>query len=145
MASDNPKRLYRSDEGKVVAGVCAGIGEYFDIDPVAIRILFVLFSLAGGSGVLLYIVMWLLIPMKGDETADLEANVRKGAEEMRVQAEKWAEKAKDSDGRKWLGIAIVGMGLLFLLSNLGLGGFVRMDLFWPVALVALGVIIIFRR
>lgn len=57
-----PRRLVRVQEGRVLAGVCAGVGRYLGVDPVAVRIAFVLLSLFGGSGVLAYIVAWLLMP-----------------------------------------------------------------------------------
>jgi len=56
------KRLYRSKNNKIVAGVCAGIGEYFEVDPVLIRLLWVIFVLMGGSGILAYIIAWIIIP-----------------------------------------------------------------------------------
>lgn len=56
------KKLYRSSTNYMLAGVCGGIGEYFDIDPTLIRLAWVLFSLAGGSGLLAYIVAAIIIP-----------------------------------------------------------------------------------
>ncbi len=56
------KRLYRSRDNSMIAGVCGGLGEYFDIDPTFIRLLWVLFILAGGSGILAYIIAWIVIP-----------------------------------------------------------------------------------
>lgn len=56
------KRLYRSKTNKVIAGVCGGLGEYFNVDPVVIRIGVVIFTLAGGAGVLGYLIGWLVIP-----------------------------------------------------------------------------------
>jgi phage shock protein C len=58
----SPKKLYRSTTDKVIAGVCGGLGKYFDIDPVVVRIVFILFGLAGGSALLLYIILWVLVP-----------------------------------------------------------------------------------
>ncbi len=55
------KRLVRPKKGRVIAGVCAGIGEYFDIDPVLVRLLLILFVMSGGS-VLFYIIAWIVIP-----------------------------------------------------------------------------------
>lgn len=55
------RRLYRSDAQRVVAGVCGGLGEYFALDPVWFRIGFVVLSIGGGSGILIYLMMWLLI------------------------------------------------------------------------------------
>ncbi len=56
------KRLYRSSTDRAICGVCGGIAEYFDIDSVIVRLLFVLFSLVGGAGVLFYIIAALVIP-----------------------------------------------------------------------------------
>ena len=59
------KRLYRSQDEKKVSGVCGGLGEYFSIDPVFFRILFVLITLfPPGSGILIYLIMWLVVPKK---------------------------------------------------------------------------------
>jgi phage shock protein PspC (stress-responsive transcriptional regulator) len=56
------KKLYRSRENRLISGICAGIGEYFEIDPTLVRLLWVLFSVAGGAGVLAYIVAYLIVP-----------------------------------------------------------------------------------
>jgi phage shock protein PspC (stress-responsive transcriptional regulator) len=56
------KQLYKSSSNRMVAGVAGGIGEYFDIDPTLVRIAFILFGLAGGPGLLLYGVLWVIIP-----------------------------------------------------------------------------------
>ena len=59
-----PKKLYRSDN-KMIAGVCAGIAEYFNIDPTIVRIIFVLLLLPGGlPGFIPYILLWIVIPNK---------------------------------------------------------------------------------
>ena len=55
------KRLYRSSTNKVIAGVCGGIGEYFDIDPVIIRLVWILFLFIG-AGIIAYIIAWIVIP-----------------------------------------------------------------------------------
>ena len=57
-----PRRLYRSGNDRILGGVCGGIGEYFDIDPVIVRLLFVALAFAGGAGIILYILAWIIIP-----------------------------------------------------------------------------------
>lgn len=57
-------KLYRAEEGKMIAGVCAGLAEYFAIDPTLVRLAWVLFCALGGSGVLAYIICALIIPSK---------------------------------------------------------------------------------
>lgn len=56
------KRVYKSNKNKVLCGVCGGLGEYFNIDPVIIRLLFVAVCLAGGSGLIAYIIAALVMP-----------------------------------------------------------------------------------
>jgi phage shock protein C len=56
------KRLYRSKTNRIIAGVCSGIAEYFNVDPTLIRLLWLLFSLSGGAGVLAYVIAWIIIP-----------------------------------------------------------------------------------
>src|SRR5713226_379975 len=56
------RRLHLSDSGRKIMGVCGGLGERFEIDPVLFRVAFILLALACGLGILLYIVLWLLIP-----------------------------------------------------------------------------------
>ena len=59
------KRLVRSTADRMVAGVCAGLAEYFGIDPVLMRLLFVVLALAGGPGILIYILLWIIMPEEG--------------------------------------------------------------------------------
>lgn len=56
------KRLYRSVTDKQIAGVCAGLAKYFDLDPTIVRLIFIVISLAGGPGLILYIVLAIVIP-----------------------------------------------------------------------------------
>ncbi len=56
-----PKKIYRSNLNKTIGGVCGGIAEFFNIDPVLIRVIFVLFGLFG-AGILVYLILWIMIP-----------------------------------------------------------------------------------
>ncbi len=57
------KRLYRSSKNKIIAGVCSGIGEYYGIDPVVVRLVWVILTLVSfGFGVLAYLIAWMIIP-----------------------------------------------------------------------------------
>lgn len=58
------KKLYRSVEDKKIAGVCSGLGDYFDIDPTIIRLIWLAMIFAVGTGVLAYIIAWIIIPEK---------------------------------------------------------------------------------
>ncbi len=62
--AEGAKKLYRSQDQRMLGGVCGGLGEYFNIDPIIVRLIFIAFALIGGGGLLLYLIMWLLIPLE---------------------------------------------------------------------------------
>lgn len=72
MPVDDARRLTRSRDGRIVAGVCEGAARYFDIDPVILRVILAVLSVFGGAGILIYAFAWLLIPAEGDPNTKLE-------------------------------------------------------------------------
>jgi phage shock protein C len=58
-----PKRLMRSSTDKKLGGVCAGLAEYFDMDITLVRVLWLLVVLCGGTGILLYVILWIVLPV----------------------------------------------------------------------------------
>jgi len=72
--SNNTKRLFRDPDHKVIGGVCGGLGEYWDMDPVILRVVFLVVFLSAGFGLLIYLILWLIIP---------EANTLRKKREMR--------------------------------------------------------------
>jgi len=58
------KKIYRSETDKMIGGVCGGLAEYFQIDSTITRLLLVALVLVGGSGVLLYLIAWIIIPTR---------------------------------------------------------------------------------
>lgn len=61
------RRLNRSTQDRQLAGVCGGLAEYFSVDPTIVRLLFVVFALLGGPGLLVYIVLAVVVPEEADE------------------------------------------------------------------------------
>lgn len=57
------KRLMRSSRDKKIAGVCAGLADYFDLDPTIVRVVWLLAILFGGTGLLIYIILWIVLPV----------------------------------------------------------------------------------
>ena len=58
------KRLYKSNVNKMIAGVCGGIAEYFNVDPTIVRLAWVVFTCLGGSGIIAYIIAAIIIPQQ---------------------------------------------------------------------------------
>jgi phage shock protein C len=109
----------RSRSERVLAGVCGGVGRYLGVDPVLLRIAFIILALANGLGVIAYVVCWVAIP-----------------EERPDQPSGPPSEPRRETGRLVLGGSLVVLGLVLLLDRLA----PELDeLFWPVALVAVGV------
>ena len=76
-SSNGTKRLYRPRDGRVVAGVCAGLAAYFGVDPTLVRLAFALVTVFGGLGVLIYLCAWVVIPEEGGDGSIAETFVSK--------------------------------------------------------------------
>jgi phage shock protein C len=111
----------RSRTERVIAGVCGGVGRYLGVDPVLLRIAFIILALANGLGVIAYVVAWVAIP-----------------EERPGQPLAPAPEARRETGRLVIGGSLVVLGLVLLLDRLAPS---LDELFWPVAVVAVGVAI----
>jgi len=72
------KRLYRSRKERQLAGVCGGVADYLGVDPTLVRLLWVIFAIAGGPGVLLYLIMAAVVP---EEPEFVQASAEKGKNE----------------------------------------------------------------
>jgi phage shock protein C len=71
------KQLVRSREGRIVAGVCAGLAVYFGLDANIIRLIFAGLTVFAGAGVLLYVVAWLIVPEEGESDSIAESLINK--------------------------------------------------------------------
>jgi len=60
----NAKKLYRKPNEQMIAGVCSGLAEYFSLDTTIVRLLFVLLFFLGGHGILIYLILWIVMPIK---------------------------------------------------------------------------------
>jgi len=83
------KRLYRSETDKILGGVCGGIAEVYNFDSTLIRLALVLFTMAGGSGILAYLIAWIINPT--------ESEVKKNEKVTDVEAEKVEKEDEDSE------------------------------------------------
>ena len=72
--SGDYRKLYRSRNERMLAGVCGGIGEYFNVDPTLIRVLFVVLGLIGAGGLLLYIILAIVVPLEPEAAGDTVAS-----------------------------------------------------------------------
>lgn len=154
-------KLYRSVKQRVIGGVAGGLAEYFDIDPVIVRLVFVIVALAGGGGVLVYIILWIVLP---ENTAqkytfqDTQPGYRpaepfvkddaagSGSTEWKDNSAYTPQEPFKFEGREKRtggligGLVLITLGCLFLVDrfvpSIDFG-----DL-WPILLVVIGAVII---
>ncbi len=125
-----PKRLYRSRTNRMIAGVCGGLGEYANVDPVIIRILFVLLFLFGGLGLILYLVGVIIIPENPHPASDLTPK-------------------KEKDNALFWGGLLVIIGALLLLGQLNYLPPINFwalpwNMIWAILLIALGIFLLWK-
>ncbi|BDQ01821.1 MAG: hypothetical protein KatS3mg036_0637 [Ignavibacterium sp.] len=137
------KRLYRSYTDKMLGGVCGGLGEYFDIDPVIIRVLFVVAVLFGGGGILAYIILWIVIPQKPFTIPKPNHEGSSGADATAGQSDtnqntfqNFIVEKRRMNKNSLAGIILIFLGVLFLLDNF-VPRFSFHD-FWPLILIGIG-------
>jgi len=70
------KKLYRSRTERMLAGVCAGLAKYFNIDPTIVRLVFVVFFFAGGAALLAYVILWIVVPLDNDTGVKTDISVK---------------------------------------------------------------------
>jgi len=142
------KKLYRSRQNRMIGGVCGGIAEYFNIDPVIVRIVAVAFFFMGGSALLAYIIGLIVIP--NEPFDQLAADKKASAPATAQVAAPAAGRANDTVPLA-MGVILIFVGAIFLLHNIPffhpyywrVWHFAR-NFFWPSLLIALGVFLIAR-
>lgn len=145
------KKLYRSNKDYILLGVCAGVADYFGVDPIIVRLIFVALSLGGGSGVLVYIVLALVIPKEPglEKIVDRKEKVEEFATEVGEKVKKLGKEIKFDEMKKdkkngFLALAVIMLGLFLLLNQMTPGWF-RWDLFWPVMVILAGVYLMVKK
>lgn len=73
--NDQPRRLQRNPNDKVIAGVASGIADFFGLDPTVVRVIWALTMLLGGLGVIVYIILWIVVP-EGDSDRTVAHDLR---------------------------------------------------------------------
>jgi phage shock protein C len=113
------KRLYKSRKDKVIDGVCAGIAEYFDLDPVLVRVVFVLFFIFGGMGFVAYIVGMIVIPRRPLDMEETSASQETAPPPPPPTQETSTSPVAvgPNKGSLIIGVILVGLGAMFLIDN----------------------------
>ena len=150
------KKIYRKTDDCVVAGVCSGLADYFEIDETLVRVIFVLLAIGGGSGILIYFVLWLVIPKKGEENkkVDWQENVKEFTEDVGKKAKTVAKEIKkeikvekvnpEKNRGNFLGLILLLWGGILLVDKL-VPALIEWDYVWPGMLIVLGGYLMLRK
>jgi len=154
-------KLYRSTTDRVFGGVCGGLADYMQVDPLILRILFVLVAMMNGLGLVAYLLMWIFVPSEASVGSQRDQVVCENMEEIKERARTLGQSAQQSLNRqKWaanwtqgktsqrmllIGAGLVVVGLLVLLDNLGWLWWFSLGKLWPLILIAIGVVVLLNN
>ena len=129
----------------MIGGVAGGIGEATNLDPTFIRILFILLVLVGGGGVILYIILWIVLPLNDLNTYNVNSNIM---EENKTQekgqgpdfSQNTTKFKKKDEGSLIAGLILITLGIIFLVIRY----IPRIDFgdLWPVILIVIGIVLL---
>ncbi len=146
---ENYSGIKRSSTNRIIGGVCSGLASYLNLDPVLVRLIFVLLAIFGGGGILAYIILWIILPEEPYYTnfsgssskinTDGESETAKDEHEgSNVYPE--TVKSPSHNAQVIGGIILIGLGVIFLMNSL-IPRFNFAD-FWPLILIIVGVAIL---
>jgi len=88
------KKLYRSEKDKMIGGVCGGLAQYFSIDVTIIRVLFALIVIYGGSGLILYIILWIVVPTESQIKVASQEVIKENTKEIKKKVSSAVKEVK---------------------------------------------------
>lgn len=150
------KRLYRNERDKIVAGVSSGLAEYFDMDVTWVRIIFVFAAVFGFSGVIIYLILWIVVPPKpfigngfSAYDADYKVYEDKTSASFRPAGNQPetplppSKRRNSSNTRVLGGLLLIFFGAYFLLEEFDIFPYwLQLHKMWPVIFIVLGLLII---
>lgn len=135
---NNTKKLERLRKNCVIAGVCAGLADYFNIDVALVRVLFVVATICGGCGFWLYVILWIVVPEEltlGQGSSNIDDTIDITPEEE--------VKKKTGNGAMIAGLILVFIGLVALIDNFTSLAWIWK--LWPVVLIMIGSMILIKN
>jgi phage shock protein PspC (stress-responsive transcriptional regulator) len=150
------KRFFRSRRDGLIAGVCGGLAEYFDVDPSLVRLIFILAIFLGGAGLVVYLVAWLIVPENPEQSPtpsfaknqklkeEVVGELRRVGSSLAEKFEATLEGADDRPERRstvFVGLALIVLGAAFLFKNFI--PWLELEKLWPILLIGVGVLLLF--
>ncbi len=140
------KKLYRSRTDKMIAGVCGGLAEYFNIDSTLVRLSAVALTLAGGSGILAYVIFWFVVPQRPLNLSGVDSALAHDATASdAVEGESEVEENSEANtAALFVGVLLTVLGFLFLVGNFISLAWLSFGKLWPLVLIAIGILIVLK-
>jgi len=127
-------RLMRSETDRMIAGVCGGVAAYLGVDPVLVRLAFVILLLASGIGLAIYVILWVVMPTPARAQPEIRLLDETETGDPAALKTRFSPAAT-------VGVLLILLGAFFLLSQIGgLPGYI-----WPIILIAAGLFYLIRR
>ncbi len=138
-------KLYRSVSNQMIGGVCGGLGAYVNIDPIFVRLLFVLLLFGSDFGFILYLLLWILIPEEGKDYGFKDDSFSDRVKSMGNDVQQAVTQPHPQSGLiMGAGLIIIG-GILFLNQlNFSWLSWMNFDILWPLLLIAGGIVLLIR-
>ncbi len=153
------ERLHRSSTERILGGVCGGLGEYFDIDPTIVRVVYAVVTIAtaGVIGIVLYLLLWLIVPAEASLGMSTRESLRANVDDMATLAREIGSEMRatlggaSSESPRRLepavlaGLLLIILGVLFLLGSFDVFGWIHWSRLWPLIIIVIGVLLLMRR
>lgn len=146
-------QLYRSRTDTMLGGVCGGLAHYLGVDPTLVRLVAVLLAMSSGIGLVLYIVLWIIVPLN-PLGADVSlsrapASADEIAQRARTLGDDLGAAIQTAHPRAgvFIGLALIAMGAIFMIQRLDIIWlrWLNFDMLWPVLLIVGGLMLLWRR
>ena len=138
-----PERLFRSTQEKMLGGVCGGLADYFSVDVTLVRLIVLVAAFAGGVGIPVYLVAWVIIPVNPHEHGGQIIKGMALEDKDATQGFKLDKQETHKNRSKMAGIILVCLGAYFLFERF-LPYWFNMNKMWPLLLILIGIAIIYK-
>ena len=135
-------RLTRSSNDKVIAGVAGGIASYLGIDPILVRIGFLILLFASGIGFPIYVILWVVMPLDDGKKESGEEAFSKNIGDI---SSTFSSSMNRLGRPGTIGVILILLGAYFLLNQFGILSWISGAVFWPLVIIGFGVYLLLRH
>lgn len=143
------RKLYRSSTEKMLGGICGGLGEYFDVDPVLVRIAFVALAFIGGTGIPVYFLLWIVIPKDMADSETSKDNLKEVSDEIKEGVQNAAQTIKKhtkrGNNKILIAYVLLFVGIAGLTNEFFSIRLFKWGILWPVFFIIISIFILYNK